>query len=385
MEAFFQFHLPTRIVFSPGLANDFSQELENFAANRWLLITDKGISGLALHDAIIEGLENADHKVVAVFDDVPSDSGVEVVKKAAQLAKEKDAQGIIALGGGSVMDTAKGANILFTHGGDLVEDYSGAHTIEKPLNPLVAIPTTSGTGSEVTEAIVIYDEETQTKLSFVDRFLMPDLAILDPELTTGLPAKLTAACALDALTHATEALMSVQKASFSDALAKGAIEKVFTYLEKCLDDPQNTDYRSQLIIASTMAGVAFNHSMVGVVHAVAHTIGAMFRVHHGMANGIFLPFGMEYNQPEVEEAIAEIAPFVGLSKGASADEVIAHYHQFVAKIGEKSGVPTRLSQANVEEARLPEVAEKACEDGASFYNPRELTAEGLLPLLKKAF
>lgn len=231
---FFQFTLPTKIVFSPGLAKDFSLELEAIRVTKYFVVTDKIISDLKLVDPIVEGVKESGREITGVYKDVPSDSGVKVIEKVAQAAKESGAEGIIAVGGGSVLDTAKGANILFTLGGNLVEDYSGAQTISQNLNPLIAIPTTAGTGSEVTEASIIMDEETSTKLSFVDSHMLPTLTILDPELTTGLPPKMTAATGIDALTHAVEAVMSVQRSPVADALAFQSIQMIFHNIEKGL-------------------------------------------------------------------------------------------------------------------------------------------------------
>ena len=181
--SFFQFSCSTKIVFNPGISKDFAAELAPFGLNKVLVITDKMLVELGIVEPILEGLKNAGVEVSGIFKDVPSNSELKVIKRCSEEAIRLEVDGIVAIGGGSVIDTAKGANILLTHGGDLVNDYSGAETLPGPLKPLIAIPTTAGTGSEVTHAAVILDEETHTKLSFVDRNLAPHLAILDPELT----------------------------------------------------------------------------------------------------------------------------------------------------------------------------------------------------------
>lgn len=385
---FFQFRVPTKVVFGVGLAKDFSAELESIAATKFLLVTDKVLSDLKVIDPIIEGINNAGREVVAIFKDVPADSGVPVVEACAALAKSSGAEGIIAVGGGSVLDTAKGANILFSLGGNLVDDYSGAQTITQDLAPLIAIPTTAGTGSEVTEAIVIKDPVNAVKLSFVDSHLLPTLTVLDPELTVGLPPKITAATAMDALTHAIESVMSIQRAPIPDALAKEAIKLIFENLLPAVQDGSNIEARSALLVASNMAGIAFNHSMVGVVHSVAHTIGALFHVHHGMANSIFLPYGMEYNLEARATEIASLAPSMGLVNSGDAVTVAQNCIDAVKKLKiqmkEACGLPLGYAEVGVKESDLTLIAEKSPEDGSSFYNPRELNAEDLLPYLKKA-
>lgn len=385
---FFQFNVPTRIVFSAGLARDFGAELETIPIRKYFVVTDQGLVKAGLIDPIIEGVKKAGFEVAGVFDEVPPDSGVSLIKTVAERAKASGAEGFIAVGGGSVLDTAKGANILFTVGGDLVEDYSGAQTIGRALSPLIAIPTTSGTGSEVTEAIVVLNEETQTKNSFVDRHLLPTLAILDPELTLGLPPKLTAATALDALTHAIESVMSVQRGPISDALAFQAVRLIFRNVVKAVKDGADLEARSALLVASNLAGMAFNHSMVGVVHAVAHTVGALFHVHHGTANSIFLPFGMEYNLEVRSSEIAGLAAFLNVP--AASDEmqtgqaVIEAVVKLRAELKTLCGLPEKLSEVGVKEADLQTIADRAPDDGASFYNPREVNTADLLPYLKKA-
>lgn len=386
---FFKFSLPTKIIFSPGLAKGFSAELDHIDAQKYFIVTDKGIADLKILSPIVEGLKASGREVMGIFTEVPPDSGIQVIKRVADEAKASGAEAIIAVGGGSVMDTAKGANVLFSLGGDLIEDYSGAQTITEDLCPLIAIPTTAGTGSEVTECIVVLDEASQTKMSFMDCHLLPTLAILDPELTLGLPPKMTAATALDALTHSIEAVMSVQRGPLTDALAFQAIHLICQNILTAVQDGKNLQARSALLVAATLAGIAFNHAMVGVVHSVAHTVGALAHLHHGTANGIFLPYGMEYNLEIRQNEIASLAPFLGVS--ASKDNLITAkgciqaVFELQKKIHAACGLPISFQQAGVKKEDLQIIAEKAPNDGSSFYNPRELTANDLLPYLERAY
>ncbi len=387
---FFQFHLPTKILFQAGISKDFSNELQSLGLSRLLVITDKPLRNTGLIEPILLGLKNAGVESVVVFDDVPPNSEVRVVKKACELGKSIDAQGIVAIGGGSVMDTAKAANILLTHGGDLVNDYSGAQTLTTSLNPLIAIPTTSGTGSEVTKVAVILDEERGVKLSFLDRFLYPTMAILDPELTLSMPPKLTAMTGMDALTHAIEAYTSLEFNPFSDALSLRAISLIRKFISKAVAEGGNLEARSAMMVASNLAGIAFDHAMVGVVHSMSHATGAIAHVPHGLANSILLPWGMEYNFDASHARYAELAPSLGIdsskmSAEGAAREVIETVRQMRTELKKICGLADNLREAGVKEEDLPRIAALAVEDGSSFYNPREVVEEEVLEKLKKAY
>lgn len=387
---FYQFFCPTKIVFNPGIAKDFSAELAALPVSRVLVITDAMLVKLGVVGPIVEGLKAAGMEVVLTFDQVPSNSELGIVKRCADEAIVKEAEGVVAIGGGSVLDTAKAVDILLTHGGDLVNDYSGAETLPGPLKPLIAIPTTAGTGSEVTHAALILDEANHVKLSFVDRNLAPHLAILDPELTTGLPPKLTAATAMDALTHAIESYTSIQANPISEALAAKAIPLIRQNIMKGVLHGEDIDARGALLTAATIAGVAFDHAMVGVVHGMSHAAGGLAPIHHGTANSIFLPWGMEYNLEACFGKYAEIADLLGVKREGLSDEAAARKAiETVIRLREDlqkaCGLPYRLRDAGVAENLLEQIAEGAVNDGTSFYNPREVIKEAVLEQVKKAY
>lgn len=387
--SFYQFSVPTKIIHAEGISRDFANEAQGIGVTRLFVITDPFLQRSGLCDPILKHLEESGIAVAGIYSDVPPDSSVKTVEACARLAKESGADGFLAIGGGSVMDTAKGANILFTLGGNLKEDYSGAQTITQDLTPLIAIPTTAGTGSEVTEAIVIYDEESKSKLSFVDAHLLPRLAVLDPELTVGLPPLLTAATGMDALTHAMEAVVSVQHNPVSDALALQAVSYVREFLPRAVKHGSDIEARSKMLVASNLAGMAFNHSMVGVVHAVAHSVGALARVHHGTANGIFLPFGLEYNLEAASDRIAAMAGALGC--GSSGDDesrakaVIAAVRGLIAELNAQCAFPRTFAEAGVARNLITDITSHAVDDGASFYNPRPVVEEELIAFVEKAF
>lgn len=387
---FFEFYNPTKVVYGVGIASDFKAELDFLGIGKYFIVSDKIISDLGLVKKVVDGLTSAGIEVTGEFLDVPQDSGVSTVNACAEQAKASGAAGLIAIGGGSVIDTAKAANILISEGGDLVEDYSGAQTLTRPLKPLVVIPTTAGTGSEVTQVAVIYDNENRVKIPFTDKFILPGLAVLDPEMTISLPPKLTASTAMDALTHAVEAYVGLQWSPISDAFAAGAVELIFKNIIQATENGDDLQARGAVLVASSLAGVAFSHSMVGCVHGMAHSTGGLYRVPHGVANAILLPHGMEYNFKEAKEKFAKLAPVIGeevsgLSFEDAARKVIDAVRNLIGTLNKMGALPLRLREVGVTKDDLPEIAEATVMDGTSFYNPREVVAEEILEHLKNAY
>ncbi len=387
---FFEFYNPTKVVYEDGVATDLKPELDIIGIKKYFIVSDHVIHDLGLVQKVADGLAEAGVEVTGTYLDVAQDARLKDVQFCADQIKASGAEGIVSIGGGSVIDTAKAANILFSEGGDLVEDYSGAQTLTRPLKPHVVIPTTAGTGSEVTMIAVIYDEENKEKLAFPDKFLLPTLAVLDPQMTLSLPPKMTAATGMDALTHAIEAYVDIDASPISDAFATGAIELIFKHLVTATRNGDDVEARGGMQIASTMAGIAFTHSMVGCIHSMAHATGALYRVPHGVANAIFLPFGMEYNFEEITEKLARLARFMGedttgLSTEDAARSAIAAVRGLTAQLNALDALPIRLRDVGVPEDGLEAIAEGALNDGSSFYNPREMDECELLPYIKNAY
>jgi alcohol dehydrogenase len=387
---FFEFHNPTRVVYGPGLATDFRAELEPLGVTEWFLVSDKTITALGLTEKVAQGIALAGLTITGEFLEVPQDAELAAVQVCAQKARDSGAAGLIAIGGGSVIDVAKAANILVSEGGDLVADYAGAQTLTRPLKPLVVVPTTAGTGSEVTIVAMVYDEKTHVKMAFSDKYLLPSLAVLDPEMTLSMPPKLTAATAMDALTHAVEAHVGLQWSPVASALATGAIDLIFNNVVRAAENGEDLEGRGALLIASNMAGIAFSHSMVGCVHSMAHAVGGLFRVPHGVANAILLPHGMEYNFEVAKARFARLAPHMGedvsgLSSEEGAQRAIEAVRKLTATLNRMGALPLRLREVGVTDDRLSDAAEAAASDGTVFYNPREVVAEEILVHLKNAY
>ena len=387
---FFEFYNPTRVVYGQGIASDFKAELDSLGIGKYFIVSDTIISDLGLTKKVVDCLLSSGVEITGEFLDVPQDSEVNTVNECAEQATDSGAQGLIAIGGGSVIDTAKAVNILISEGGDLIEDHSGAQTLTRPLKPLVVIPTTAGTGSEVTMAAVVYDKDNKVKMSFTDKFLLPSLAVLDPEMTLSLPPKMTASTAMDALSHAVEAYVDLQWSPVSDALAVGAVELIFNNVVKATEHGDDIEARGALLVASNMAGISFSHSMVGCVHGMAHSVGGLYRVPHGVANAILLTHGMEYNFEEVKDKLAKLALIMGeevsgLPVEDAARKAIEAVRKLTGTLNKMGALPLRLREVGVFEDGLSEIAEATVMDGTSFYNPREVVAEEILIHLKNAY
>ena len=387
---FYQFQHPTKMIYGEGLASDFSHELESLNAKKYFMVSDQVINDLGLLDEIKKGMEQGGFTITGLFLDVPQDASVAAVEAISRQAVESGAQGLIAVGGGSVIDAAKAANFTFSHGGDLIEDYSGAGTLTEPLKPFVVIPTTAGTGSECTLVAVIYDVENKMKMVFSDGYLLPDIAVLDPIMTKSLPPKLTASTGMDVLTHAVESYVGVDTSPHSEALAVAAIELVFNNLVQATENGADLEARGAMLIAANMAGTSFSHSMVGCVHSMAHATGAVSRVPHGVANGILLSHGMEFNFDDCKEKFARLAYFMGedvsgLSVDDGAKKAIKAVQNLHKRLNALGAIPINLREAGVLEESLEAIAQKAEEDGSTIYNIREVTAENILVHLKNAY
>lgn len=387
---FYQFQHPTKMIYGEGLASDFSHELESLNAKKYFMVSDKIINNLGLLDEIKKGMEQGGFTITGLFLDVPQDASVEAVEAISSKATESGAQGLIAVGGGSVIDAAKAANFTFSHGGDLIEDYSGAGTLTEPLKPFVVIPTTAGTGSECTLVAVIYDVENKVKMAFSDSYLLPDIAVLDPIMTKSLPATLTASTGMDALTHAVESYVGIDTSPHSEALAIAAIELIFKNIVQATENGDNLEARGAMLIAANLAGTSFSHSMVGCVHSMAHATGAVTRVPHGVANGILLSHGMEFNFDECKEKFARLAYFMGediagLSVDDAAKKAIKAVQNLHKKLNALGAIPINLREAGVPEKSLEAISQAAEEDGSTIYNIREITAENILVHLKNAY
>jgi alcohol dehydrogenase class IV len=374
---------PTKVVFGVGTARDVETEMAGLGCGRALVVTDPGVRKAGLVEGVLKALGG---KCAGLWEDVPQDTGVGIVNRAAAYARERGADCVISVGGGSVIDTGKGICILLTEGGSL-ENIEGIQLLTRPQTPHIVIPTTAGTGSEVTNMAVVLDERKGQKILIVEHFNTPRIAILDPAMTQGLPPGLTASTGMDAMTHAVEALQSLQREPIADGMAMQAIRLLHRFLPICTEDGTDLMARGQVQIAATMAGWAFGNAMVGLVHAMAHSLGAIARVPHGIANGILLPHVMAFNLEEALEGYALTAEALGVREKGMDDRKAAQAAvAAVRSLLERIGHPGRLSQAGVKEEDLAKAATLSLADGAIVNNPRMvLDAQEVLAVYRAAF
>ncbi|TNI46524.1 iron-containing alcohol dehydrogenase [Aeromonas veronii] len=393
MSRYYDFFCPVKLLAGEQALEQLASELASLGARRPLLLTDKGVNATGLATLLANVLAEGELPVAAIWDEIPADSSTAVVERIAKRYRELDCDSLVALGGGSVIDTAKAVNILTSMGGDHLLDYSGAGCLTRPLKPLAVVPTTAGTGSEVTLVAVIKDEASGRKVPFTSPFLLPQLAVLDPRLTQGLPLNITAATAMDAMTHAIEAFIGTAKNPVSDALALMAVEKIANALPQIIHDPQNKQLRLQLAEGSTLAGMAFSNSMVGLVHALGHSLGARCHLPHGLCMNLFLPTVLDYNRPEVDSELARLLlPLVGAERFAAipahqrAEATITAIRTLRDSLWQAVKLPRTMSEAGVSDrSLLTEIRDLAVNDGALLFNRKDADREQLLTLLERAW
>ena len=391
---FCQFASPTRVVAGRGLLEGAGFEFAKEGASRALIVTDAGIRATGLPDRVSEGLSGGGVEPAGVFDGVPQDSDAGAVAECATLAKEAGADSFLALGGGSVIDTAKAADVLFTHGGEIA-DYEGVYALPRaadgigpplPLAPLAAIPTTAGTGSEVSPVAVVKDADRGIKIFVLDFPLAPRLAILDPESTATLPAPIAAATGMDALTHAIEGVTSTEWSPFGDAYALHAIRMIRDNLERAVADTSDDEARGEMLLAANLAIVPTGLGATGITHSLSHPCGARHGVPHGVANAINLPVAIEFNAGDdgVAERYREIAELVGAEPGGSGAAVGSVLADWVRELTARLGLPRRLSEVGVSEESVPQLASDAMGEGSTLVNPREPSEEDFAELYRRA-
>lgn len=390
---YYEFFCPVKVIAGNAALEHIPFELDSMGSKKPLIITDKGVRANGLLEPVEAAFAATEVKIGSIFDEVPPDSSLKTVKAVTEMYRNNQCDAIIAIGGGSVIDTAKAANILVSEGGDDLLKYSGAHNLPRPLKPFFVIPTTSGTGSEVTMVAVVSDTANNQKMAFASKYLMPSAAILDPRMTLTLPPHLTAMTGMDAMTHAVEAYTCLAANPISDAYATAAIKKISENLFKVLENPKDADARLELAQASTMAGIAFSNAMVGIVHSLGHALGAVAHLPHGLCMNLFLPYVLDYNKDVNGDKIADLLLpladtdiYAQTPANQRADKAIAIINTMRDRIYDLTKLPRTLRETGkVTQSQLDEVAEKALNDGSIIFNPKEATLKDLKSILEKAW
>jgi len=385
---FYQYAESTRVIAGRDLLGSAGFEFQKEGARRVFVVTDEVIRGTGLVERVEAGVADGGLEVAGVFDQVPQDSSTDVVERCAEAASEAGADSFLAVGGGSVMDTAKVADAVFTHGGSASEQ-EGFFLMPReddgmgrplPIAPLACIPTTAGTGSEVSMAAVIKDPERKVKLEIADFPLFPQLAILDPDSTRTLPPSVAAATGMDAMTHAIEGYVSTEWSPHQDARSLQALRMIRGNLERAVQrGEEDEEARGNMLIAANLAITI----SLGSVHAMSHPAGAQFGVPHGVANAIHLPHVIEHNAAggsEIADRYRDVADIFDVNEPEVGPALAA----YVTGLVERLGLPTRLSQVGVPEDGIPALVEGAMGDGTTLLNPREMGEEDYTELYERA-
>jgi alcohol dehydrogenase class IV len=392
---FYQFASPTRVVAGRELIGSAGFEFVKQGAQRVLLVTDRVIRGTGLVEKVQGGVADGGLEVVGVFEDVPQDSDTAVVMRCAGQAKDQGADSFLAVGGGSVIDTTKAANVVFSHGGTIPE-WEGVFGLPReregmgrplPLAPLGVIPTTAGTGSEASPVAVIKDSDRGIKFVILDFPLAPDLAILDPESTATLPAPIAAATGMDALTHAIEGVTSTEWSPHGDAYALHAIRLIRDNLERAVADTSDEEARGNMLVAANLAIAPTGFGATGITHSMSHPCGARYGVAHGVANAINLPPVIEFNamaSEQVADQFRGAAELLGVDAPGGGEQVGRALADHVRELRSHLGLPGRLSEVGVPEQGIPQLAEDAMGEGSTLVNPREPTVDDFAALFHQA-
>lgn len=381
---YFEFISVPKIVFGEGSVNRIGNTAIATGGKTAIIVADRYFVDNGTAARIEESIKKEGLQSAGVFTDIPVDSDMETVRKGYEMAVAAVADLVVAIGGGSAIDTAKGIRVMMAENGKLPE---GVNVIKGKLPPMIAIPTTAGTGSESTSAAVIHDRKRGMKISFTDQKLMPTIAVLDPTVTVSLPPALTAATGMDALAHCVESMQSVMRQPISDGLALESASIIATALPAAIKNPEDKKARGLMQLAATMAGMAFSNTLVGIVHACAHACGASYGVPHGVACGILLPYGMAFNlDTYAGEAYARLAHAMDVcAPGGDHVESAKAAIAFIRKLSLESGLPSSLKEAGVPEDGIKTLVDKASMDGSMMTTPKQASDAELTELFMKAW
>jgi len=386
MMSTYQFKTPSVIVNGPGAAKEvgfFAKGLGKKA----LIVTDVALEKIGLLNDIKNSLEMAGISF-AIYDKVVAEPTMDFTEEGLKIFKEVQAEFLIAVGGGSPIDAAKGIAALATNPGKM-SDFAGANKIPRPGAPLIAIPTTAGTGSEVSQFTIITDTSRDVKMLIASLNIMPRVALVDPLMTLPMPQKITAATGLDALAHAIEAFVSVKAQPITDTLALQAIRVIAGNIRQAWSNGDNIEARTNMMIGALQAGMAFSNSSVALVHGMARPIGAYFHVPHGVSNAALLPTVIEFSIPGNPKRYAAIAEAMGeITEGLSVLDAAYFAADAVERLNIDLKVPT-LRELGVEEKKFNSVVEQMAADaiasGSPGNNPRKATQEEIVELYRRAF
>ncbi|MBU7013342.1 MAG: iron-containing alcohol dehydrogenase [Theionarchaea archaeon] len=374
-----QFHMPTKIVFGCGVLSQLNAIIKDMSASTLLIVTDKGIISSGIAEPVFSQLENSFH--VDTFDSVEPNPKSTTINAGGEVVRSLHPDLVIGMGGGSSLDAAKAVALLGTNPGS-IEDYEGRQKYKNPPLPMIAIPTTCGTGSEVTWVSVITDVRRRFKMSIKGPDMYPRIALVDPDVLCSLPQPLIASTGMDALTHAVEAYTVIPRTVITDALALEAITLISGSLLAVYRNQSQREGRESMMMGSALAGMAFGNSDVGAVHCIAETIGGLYDVPHGVANSMFLPVVMGYNLSVSEERYASIARALGVTDPNDTRAARALV-QKIQSLSQELCIPP-FSSLHIPEDDFPEIARRSVQNNSNDSNPRKVDIQGCLEILTAA-
>ena len=379
------FYIPTKIVKGMGALEHICTEAKALKASKALIVTGKNLAKIGYANNIHDLLKSTGIEA-EIFDEVMPDPTVKLVEKGTEIVKNGNFDVIIGLGGGSNIDAAKAMSVMANNPGS-ISDYEGSDKFQNPPMPIIAIPTTAGTGSEVSYSSVITDTERNYKFVVWSSLLVPRVAILDPQMPSTAPTIVRVAAGMDALTHAIESYLSKNANVYSETLALSAIRLIEENLRQSIADSHNATAMSNMQIAANMAGMAFTTTRLGIVHALALSPSAMFHVPHGLANAILLPHGMEFNLIANPKKFVNIARSMGehVESSVRLMEAAMSAVDAVVELADDIGAPANLESVGVTKESIPRMAEDGMKSGHIAVNPRHVTLEDAMMILEKAY
>ena len=380
----FMFSMPTFVQFGCGVSKQIGPMLADSGLKRIFFVYDAGVKAAGLVDAVAGSLKTAGLQYLEYSEVLPNPPDYQV-EAAATLAKDFKAEAVVVLGGGSSMDLAKGVNILLSNPSP-INAYNGMNAVGKPTGPLYAIPTTAGTGSEVTAVSVITDTKATKKMVLFGRYISPAVALVDPELTLGLPKPLTASTGMDALTHALESYVSVLSSPATDVIVLEATRLIAGSLRKAFKDGGDIQARTDMLLGSMFAAFGFTNTSLGLVHSLAHPMGAHCNVPHGVGNAVMLSHVMEFNIPAVSpEKMIRMAQAVGIAANAKSHEALGkEFAECLAAMANDLGIP-RVRDLGAPKDMIPTLAADALQELSTQTTPRKPTLEEAVALYEQAW
>lgn len=382
----FIFRMPAKIRFGIGISRNIADICGEFGAKKVFVVTDSMIIKTNILDPIKESFDKAGMSY-EIYSDIVPDPAIETVDAIAEVLRKSGADIVVAVGGGSPIDAAKSICMLQTNEGSIREYlFGGSKTVTNPSMTLICVPTTAGSGSEMTAAAVITDNRNQIKLSVTHDYLVPKLALIDPLLHVGMPAFITATTGIDALTHAIEAYVSLNASPVSDAMALQAMRIIGRNLRTAVANGNDLEARSNMAIASSMAATAFFNGGLGVVHGIAQSMGGVAHIAHGVANSLILPYAMERNVVGNLEKFKEIAVALGENvDGLSLREAADKAPAAVFKLAKDTRIPLTLKEVGVTRDHFPDILKGTMAYRLLAVNPCKLQEKDVMEILEKAF